>query len=472
VRTFAAVAGAATAALVERGMAVATPVAGRTSSGIAAAEVQVVYPALDPDDVRRVASELTASRDALAHRNVLEIAERLGRVGRRFLDTGDRLHQEALTLLPPTAAISAEMAAAVLEGMAHDWTEDRLRRLVETEFEVAGAVHPLDGFATVRDRRAMAVGPSLCLQIVAGSVPGVGVHAMVRSLLVKAPTLLKPGLGDVVLPILFARGIAEEDTALSDALAVVYWPGGSEDLEAAAVAAGEVVVAYGSNETVRALRGRTPVTTRFIAYHHRSSLALVGRAALAHGGVHETAAELARAVALFDQRGCVSPQIVYVEEGGAVTPDGFAERLARALATLEERLPSGPLAMEEAAALQQIRGTSELLGNVRHGGADAPWTVILEGETGPDSSCAGRVVRVRPIPDALELPTRLEPFADHLQTLGVAGLGERLDAIAEACGRVGISRVAALGSVAFPPPWWRHDGRGPLTELVRWVEVE
>jgi len=365
------------------------------------------------------------------------------------------------------------MAAAVLDGMASDWTEERLTGLLQSEF---GEPSPLDGFVRMRGRNAMAVGPALSVQIVSGSVPGVGVNAIVRSLMVKGPTLLKPGRGDVVLPVLFARALREVDPALADALAVVYWPGGDPALEAAALSRADVVTAYGSDETVRELRSRVRVTARFVAYHHRVSIGVVGREALTGTEVERTASEVAAAIGFFDQRGCVSPQVIYVEEGGPRSPRAFAGMLASALGELETRLPGGTLDLEEAAALHQARGTAELMAaagptEVIHGG-DASWTVVFEAEPGPIAACVGRVVRVRPLADAEGLPGLLEPLGEHLQTVGVAGLGDRLEGLARAMGVVGASRVAPFSSVPFPPPWWHHDGRGPLVDLVRWVDLE
>jgi hypothetical protein len=325
------------------------------------------------------------------------------------------------------------------------------------------------------------------VQIVSGSVPGVGVSALVRSLLVKGPTLLKTGRGDVVLPVLFARALREVDPELADALAVIYWPGGSARLEEAAIGPADVVVAYGSDETVRAVRDRTPVTARFVAYHHRLSVGVVGREALAEHRLDRTASEVARAVALFDQRGCVSPQVVWVEEGGGAVEGAlgpaapsarvFARRLAGALQELEGRLPGGALEVEEASAVQQLRGTAELMAasgsavEVIHGGGSS-WTVVYEAETGPPQACVGRVVRVRPLASLDELPQVLEPVRHHLQTVGTAGLGARADALAAELGRLGASRVVPFASVAFPPARWHHDGGRPLGDLVRWVDLE
>jgi len=82
------------------------------------------------------------------------------------------------------------------------------------------------------------------------------------------------------------------------------------------------------------------------------------------------------------------------------------------------------------------------------------------------------VVRVVPVADVLEVAGLLAPAAAHLQTVGVAGCKERWQVLAESLARVGASRVTPFGSVPFPPPWWHHDGQGPLRALVRWTDVE
>lgn len=442
-----------------------------------------------PAELARTLERLRARAEALRARPVSDLWRALGRVGARFLDDDDPLRREALAGLPEAARVSEPMARVILDGMARDWTADPLRRTVERELDDP---RMLDGLTD----GVMAVGPRLCVQIVSGSVPGVSVHALLRSLLVKAPTLLKPGRGDALLPRLFARGLGEEDAALADALEVVYWPGGATELERMAVRAAEVVVAYGSDDTVAQLRALTPASTRFVGYHHRVGVGIVGREALVREGygpagsaVETAAADVARSVALFEQRGCVCPQLVYVEEGGEIGPSDFAAILAEAFSALEEELPGPPVSMEEAGARQQLRGTAELQaasgavelhhggqrgheGERDHGGADGAWTVILEREPVAGPGGGARTVRLRPIADATDLAEALEPLGPHLQSVGYAGLGDRLDEVTEAAGRTGASRVAPFGALSFPPPWWLHDGQGPLRTLLRWVELE
>ena len=437
------------------------------------ADVRLCVPDLTELWISELADRLLATRRDLLARTPSEIAAILGRAGECFLERGNLFRLEALELLPSTSGLSPQMARAVLDGMATDWTEDRLSLLLHKEL-----VDPevLNGFLLRGGREVMAVGPKLTVQVVAGTVPGVSVSALIRSLLVRSPTLLKPGRGDCVLPVLFTRALREVDPALADALAVVYWDGRNDSVVDLALEKAEVVTVYGSDETVGDLRNRTPVTARFISYHHRISVGVVGRDAYADAEVDQVADAVARSIGFFDQRGCVSPQVVFTEKGGACSPKAFAQALAAAFERLEVVLPGGHLQVHESSTLHQIRGTAGMMHNrasieVLHGG-DASWTVIYQAEVGPMVSCVGRVIRVCSIEDASELPVFLAPHGPHLQTVGVIGLGARLRDLSRELAHAGVSRVSPFSSVPFPPPWWHHDGGGPLLDLVRWVDLE
>tara|TARA_B100001123_G_scaffold103245_1_gene119675 strand:- start:1051 stop:2457 length:1407 start_codon:yes stop_codon:yes gene_type:complete len=437
----------------------------------------VRHPVLDTEAARGLLVALRAAReDALLRDTVQERVRLLGRAGARFLDPEDPLRQEAEERLPATADISPEMARAVIEGMARDWTAERLAALLSAELSQPEA---LDRFVPQSGGgRARAFAPALSFHIGAGTVPGVSATSMLRGLLLGSATLVKPGVGDVVLPVLLARALAEEAPRLASAVAVLYWSGGSgEDTEQVLLETADLVVAYGGDATVRSLRDRLPVTTPLVAYHHRLSVALVGRSALSQESLPGVASTLARAVALFDQRGCVSPHAVLVEQGGDVGARELTEALARELERLHRVLPPTDLAPSHASAVHQLRRTCELRRGAGenlelHTGPGASWTVVLESANKLEPSCLGRTVRVHSVVDALEVPDLLVPVGRHLQTVGVAGLGDRVEEVAAALGKVGAVRICPLGDVPFPPPWWHHDGRGPLSVFLRWVDLE
>ena len=439
------------------------------------AGVAVRYPVLPPDQCERLLNGLEEAGAALGQVPVRVLSRSIGRVADRLLDHADPLRAGALEMLAPTAGISPEMAGSVLAGMARDWTGDRLDELLDREFEnadVLDAFQPQDGGRMVRAR-----GPLISFHVGSGTVPGVCVTSMIRALLVKSAVLLKPGWGDVALPVLFARALGEELAELSDAIAVVYWPGGETELETMALTRAPVVVAYGGDDTIRSLRGRTPITTTLVTHHHRVGVGLVGREALGADRGVGVARRAARAVSMFDQRGCVSPHVIYVEEGGVVDPVEWADVLCKALAELEAELPVGQLRPEEASAVHQVRGAAEVreasgAGTRVFRTAPGVATVIFEPEPDFTLSCLSRVVYVKPTSDLADVPGVLRGVERHLQTVALEGSGGRRRTLAEALALMGVTRITSFEEAPWPPPWWHHDGASVFMGMVRWIDLE
>lgn len=412
--------------------------------------------------------------EGLSHLPVERVLSAVHQATERLRDPGGGLRGTILEALAAQAGLSLPMAAAVLDGMTRDWARDRLESLLESEFPNPGV---LDAFQQGRGgTRTRALGFPLTLHLGAGTVPGVSVTSLVRALLVKSAVLLKPGRGDVVLPVAFTRALAEVDPVLARSVAVLYWPRQGGEQTEMALRAADLVVVYGGDDTVAWVRSRLPPRTRLVAFRHRMGIGVVGRDAL---GAHAPgmARDAAMAVALFDQKGCVSPQVLFVERGGEIEPQGWARLLASELDVLERTLPSGRISPEEAVALQQTRGRAEAeegsgRGAVYHGAGTAPWTVLFEEGGAVEPTCLNRTVRVVPVDDAESVPARLEPWSPYLQTLAVAGLGERTEPFADKMARMGVSRVTPLGSAPWPPAWWHHDGLGPLQAMVRWTDLE
>lgn len=436
------------------------------------AEIRVRFPELSGRDVGSLAGLLRERRSALLDRSTSEIIAAIDGVARRFLTPGDPLRRMALTALPVTAGMSPEMAEAVLDGMAADWTTERLNELIVAEF---GGPAPLDGLAPLPgDRRGRALGFPLSVHIGAGTVPGVAVTSMVRALLVRSSVLIKPGLGDVVLPVLFARALADEAPWLAACVATLYWPGGTEGIEDAVLREADIVVAYGGDEALGHLRANTPIQARFIPYHHRLSLGLVLAGASGELGLTD---EIARAVAIFDQYGCVSPRALFVESESEDEVRALAVALGEAFERVSAELPQGRLTSAEASRLHQVRGTAELRGAAGEGvcvltGGAGPWTVVFDPTAALADDPPQRFLRVMPIANLDRLGEVLRPLASRMQTMAVAGMEGREVEVSACLARVGVTRVTGFDRAPWPPPWWHHDGLGPLRVLVRWMDLE
>lgn len=431
-------------------------------------------PRLTPTLLREQVGALGEARGrSLANRPVAEIVEVIDRVAARLLDPADPLRMTAERALPAITHYSAPMIGRVLDRMAADWRADRLRALLSAEL---GDARALDGWVPAAHGRGqvMAFGPRLATHVFSGNVPGVAVTSLVRALLVKSASLGKTATGEPLLPALFARGVAEEDAALGACLAVTHWTGGDHELERAALEHADAVIVYGGRGAVDAIRAQTPSTARFLAYGPRLSFGVVGRGRLAAGAAGEVARAAALDASTFDQQGCVSPHVFYVEEGGQVSPREWTALLAREMEAVERELPRGTLSPGEASAIRQSRGEAEFATDVElHASAKGTaWTVIYDPEPAFEASCLNRVVRVKPVASLADVPALVAEYGEVLQTVGIAADWNEAAELAAALGRLGASRVTAIGEMAWPPPWWHHDGMPPLRALLRWCDWE
>lgn len=444
-------------------------------------DVAIRWPRLDPQTLARIVGGIrTAGGRALAVSPVAEIVRALDAAAARLADPRDELRLAAEAALPAVTGYSPAMVRLILERMVADWRAPALERLLRSEL---GDPAALDGF--VADPRpnagarrlVRASGPALAFHVFAGNVPGVAVSSMVRSLLVRAATLGKTASGEPVLAPLFARALHTVAPDIAAALAVTHWPGGTTELEDVALDAADAVVAYGGADALRDIGAGVRPGTRLLDHGPRYSFGIVGRDALREPGAAATAKEIAGAVAAFDQQGCVSPHVVYVEKGGEVAPAELAGRIAGALREIERELPRGRISASEAAAIHDARGAAEfraIAGNdVRvHAGAGTEFTVAYDADPTFTVSCLNRFLWVKPVDDVAEAVELVRPYRQFLQTVAVAGAGERLHALAGALAAAGATRITTFQAAPWPPPEWHHDGRGPLVELVRWTDLE
>jgi len=431
-------------------------------------------PCLSGRQAAIVAAEVRESAlEARAQRSTADVIQAIAAAAGRLVGEG---HEGVATrkLLHAELGWDERLIRDTLDGMAGAWTIDALSRLVDAEL---GGPAVLDDF--VRDegwmgpgvRRRRAIGSPVVLQVLAGNVPGVAITATIRVLLTRSGVLCKlPEAEPGLLP-MFARLLAAEDALLGRSLAVTWWPGSSfpSAWREWTKWAGKVVV-YGGAAAVQAVRAALPGDTDLISYGPRTGVAVL----LPDCPQTAAATALASDVCAYDQQGCVSPRLVYVV-GSTTGP--FVSRLAGAL---EERTryhhPPDPTP-EEAVAIRAMRATFEF-GGYEDGrsalaapGESLAWTILASDSPAARTELLPRVVWVHRVPDIETLEEVLQPLEGRVQTLGYSG-AEGLEKLAALATRLGVGRIAPLGSVAWPPPDWRHEGRHQLLPLLNWTDFE
>jgi hypothetical protein len=445
-------------------------------------EVQIEHATLQPDLLARVLDAIAAARaQYLVRRPVGDVIATIAGVTSEWRQGDSPWRAQAERALPPVTGLSPAMVREVLPTLFSGFTAPALHALVDAETGPHGAGRALDTVVATPAGDRLAVGPELLAHIGAGNVPGLGIPALVVGLLAKSAVLIKTPRGEPVLTALVARSLAERDPDLGACVGVVYWPGGTPALDDILLARASVVTVEGDDETVASVRARA--RGRVLGFGRRLSLAVVTREALASIG--NTAEEAARAVSLYDQQGCLSPQVVYVEDERVETVAAFAQALGAALLELDESLPRGVLSPAEHAAVRELRADAEwrAIGgeDVRVFGdtsADASAsgsraTVIYESDPRFAPTCGNRTVRVKALERIDHLPDHLGPWASHLEAVGVAGPPERIREIALALAHTStVSRVCPLAAMQEPPLGWHRGGVGRLASLLRWVDVE
>jgi len=368
-----------------------------------------------------------------------------------------------------------------------------------------GSVHALDRpVAGPAGILRHAHGPEWMLQIYAGNVPALPVWPMLSALLLKAALLAKTSAREPLLAPLLARTIAEVDEKLGACVAVVWWKGGSADLDTAALRDAPAVMVFGGEDALAGVSRNAPRGAHLVLHGPKVSVAYIERRTLRFAGLRALAARAAQDVSLYDQQGCLSPHAFYVERKGEVSPEKFTEVLASALEAASADLPRGEVPAEDAARIQLLRaqarfeaaglaayaptsvelmdppGGRSVLGSMGIHGAtkvvessgSTSWTVILEDRARFEPGPAHRTVRVHAVDGPEDLARALRGSVRYVEALGLEASGPERARLAGIFTGLGVPRIAAIGSMQRPSPLGTHGGVRRLLPFVTWSTVE
>ena len=400
-------------------------------------------------------------------------------LGRDWLAADFPFRQMALEFGPAATGFPAPILAAGLDSFFRQLTARNLEQLLRQEL---GHPQRLDNYYAEEHghqtgRSAMALGPQLLAQITPGNIPNPVLTGLVFGLLLRSAQLIKCASGQSFLPRLFAHSIYDADHKLGACLEIAEWKGGTGALEAALFAEADCVVATGSDETLGAIREKLPGTARFVGYGTRVSFAYITREALERH-TREVAQQAAADVAAWNQLGCLSPHVVYVEESGSVNGETFAAMLAGELEALEKTHPRGRLEAGQAAGIAtrrsfyEVRAAHSLETKMWASHDSTAWTVILENDPRFQISCLNRFIYVKTVTDLAQALQGAELVREKVSTVGLAAGAAQTPEIAQKLARWGVKRICPLGEMQRPPLGWRHDGRPALGELVSWCDWE
>ena len=432
-----------------------------------------------PDIVEECCRNLRRNRAKhLAHRSTREIIGLLCEVAAEWLQPDTKYRKFALTEGPAATGFSRATLERGLDGFFRQFTPENFHALLTQEF---GDAARLDGFvASDGDaKRSMVVTPELIAHVAAGNLPNPTLMSITLGLLVRSAQFAKCASGTSLLPRLFVHSLHEADPHLGACLEIAEWPGGSAQLEKVLFADADCVTATGSDETLAAIRSQLPVTKRFIGYGHRVSFGFVTSEVLSGPGVTKIVSAAADDVTAWDQQGCLSPHVIYVEDKGLIPAEKFAHLLAEELERREATEPRGAISVAEAATIASRREIYRLRAAhdpeaTRHWFSEGStaWTVVFEADPRFQTSCLNRFIYVKPVRDLTDALNHADAMRGKVSTVGIAVNEAKKNKHATELAHWGVTRICPLGQMQNPPLTWRHDGRPVLGDLVTWSDWE
>ena len=401
-------------------------------------------------------------------------------LARDWLDPEFPFREMALERGPAETGFSRPTLQSGLDRFFRQLTQPNLEALVTQDL---GSLRRLDEIVSTEielkgNRASFARGPELLVHITAGVLPNPALTSIVLGLLIRSAQFVKCARGTSFLPRMFAHSLYAIHPKIASCLEIAEWQGGNETLETALFAHAHCLTATGSDETLASIRQRLPIKSRFIGYGHKISCSYIAREALVRYRRAELVASVAEDILAWNQLGCLSPHVVYVENGGGIPPAEFAEFLAGELANREQDEPRGELAPQDAAAITtrrmvyQVRAAEGEHTKLWTSQNSTAWTVVYEEDPTFHLSCLNRFIYVKQLAGLDQLMISIAHLQGSVSTVALAAPGARFSEIALALARWGVSRVCPAGQMQNPPLTWRHDGRPALADLITWTDLE
>jgi acyl-CoA reductase-like NAD-dependent aldehyde dehydrogenase len=382
-------------------------------------------------------------------------ARAIARAAAQWRDASSEVRKEAKQALAG-GAWPAPVVEAALDNALWDLDEARTAKLLEQHYTVPELKLGDDTRAEARVLRIFRV-----LVVLPGNVIGPAIQSAFCAAIAGARVTLKASSAERHLGALVAAQFEALGPPLAGCVRAEHWSGGDLEAEADALTDVDRVIAFGGDATIEQIRSRAEARcVDVVGYGESYSIGYVAP----ESDIASAAQRAARDVCLFDQRGCMSPQTIYVagDRGRAVL---FARALASAIETQSATLPRAAFGSGEreliADAVRRLAATA--LEPTPHGldtllrgpSCDSVPEFVVAVEQFGQPTCVGfgRIVAVKPCADAREVTTQLKHYGHKLETIGLA-FGAP-DVHRTAFSLAGPLRLCALGDMQRPPFGYR-----------------
>lgn len=319
------------------------------------------------------------------------LSKTLINIAHSWLDTNYILRQRAIKYASKEFCLSEQSFELTLNWMFEQWEKWLTHNTLESPF-------PQHQYA---------------VQILASNSPAMITQGFFQGAILNKPHCLKVPREQTI----FAHLLYQSLIAHSPSFNNLFDLDNGEDLPTfyKKLSQADLVIAYGHDETLSHLQNYISPNATFIAHGHTESAAII----FSEATNILTLEKLADDMLSYDQRGCLSPRVTFIEAGGELSPSECAQTFAEMiLPRATKRWPRGRLLSGEAAEIFHQRILYKFRGTVYTG---SDWTICYDDTSLWPEITLPRFMIFKPL-----LPM-IESMAKHsLMQIGYAGSNEKM----------------------------------------------
>lgn len=393
---------------------------------------------------------------------ILTIAYRLRFATKRL--QASRSRQETVKFLSDWAASwfdphskDRQFAETIRGQFPYAMVKDNLDFLLRSVNEESiSAIIESEGVQDIR-------GYPLVGHVIAANTPLLAWGSVLRALIMGSSSLVKVSSQDDGLWIsLFVDSLARAHPLLARCVEVLSWPGDKDELNEALCSSVDALMVYGSDAAIESFEALAEGKTTLIGYGHRVSIGIAD-----HTTPEIEVTGFARDIAIYDQAGCLSPQMIFFC-GSSGQAEEFSIALAKQLLSVCEGIGGLKRSAHSAHAVRTHRAIARMSGCQVIEDKHMRWTVVNACNASIYPPGGLGIVHVRRIDELADILQWTELYRDKFQACAIAAMklsdsSSCVDyGVLEA---LGFSRICRPGELQTPPISWKQDNL-PVLRLL------
>jgi long-chain-fatty-acyl-CoA reductase len=419
-------------------------------------------PSLSSEDIDKI-GESYSHLESLHKLSLKDITDFFEKVRQRW--NSSQLKKEAIENLTHMTGYSKEMVELSMQQIDAMISKNYIESVLDYDL---GNKHLIDEWIGRGEAFVHCQPRGTLLHILAGNAPVISIMSLMSGIMTKNANIVKLPSRDLVTLSYFVQIFAQVDPnhPITKSTSVVYWPSSDNETTDSFISMANAICVWGDLDAIHAIKSKPHINREVISFGPRRGIHLIGKEVHTSKEIHLIAQKAAHDLVVFDQEGCFSPQLAFIE-GSRENAVAYANALQNALDEETKKFPKGAMTLQQAASITHARAYSSFLGHHVAHRNNFDYTIIVPHTIEQTRSHPlGRTIFLIPVK---ELKDAVPHIGGETQVVAVEPF-HRAKELREELTIKGVDRITHLGKMAYFAHGAPHEGIYPLSRLVRWVK--